>query len=150
MQNPIHRLVTEIKARPHLIRFCLVGAFNSVIDIGLFMFLMNMNVAMYIANFVSTTIALCSSFALNRQYTFRVKGGSIIWHAITFMGATGISLWVIQPLVIHFATPIMPSVLSFIDTKELFAKVLAIATGMVWNYLMYSRFVFRDKGTRIK
>ena len=127
-------------------RFGLVGLFNTAVDVGLYMVLLGLGVPMYWSNFASTSIATASSFFLNRGYTFAAWDGPLWKQAVKFVATTGVSLWIIQPGVIALVQPILPDVawLSALwaSWQPLVAKLAGIAVGMVWNYLMYARFVF--------
>jgi len=61
------------------IRYCLVGGLNTATDLSIFVFLtsvLKMDAAP--ANIVSYTTALCTSFALNRKFTFRASADSLM------------------------------------------------------------------------
>lgn len=123
-------------------RFALVGAASTAIDFGLLFGLHALGLTSIVANFFSTGIAFCFSFAVNRKFTFRDAGGDpkrqlLLYFLFTFFG-----LWVLQPLVIW----LVDAPLGFIRSEALHlfvSKLLATSLTLVWNYLSYSRVVFK-------
>jgi putative flippase GtrA len=123
------------------LRFVVVGVANTALDIGLFMGLIALGVPVIPANMVSTAAALLFSFLVNRSYTFRA-GPGVAGQAARFIVVTLIALWVLQPAVIWLAStwldPLLPRAGAL-----LVAKLLATVVSLVWNYVLYSTFVFR-------
>jgi putative flippase GtrA len=123
------------------LRFVVVGVANTALDIGLFMALIALGVAVVPANMVSTAVALLFSFLVNRSYTFRA-GPGVTGQAARFVVVTLIALWVLQPAVIWLISgwlePLLPRAAAL-----LIAKLLATVVSLVWNYALYSTFVFR-------
>ncbi|GAA1926649.1 GtrA family protein [Microbacterium aoyamense] len=122
-------------------RFIVVGLANTAIDICLFLALTWLNMAVIPANMISTTVALAFSFFVNRFYTFRA-GPGMIGQAVRFLVVTMFALWVLQPLVIWIVSlwlvPLLPEMWAL-----LIAKLAATVVSLIWNYLLYSAFVFR-------
>ena len=133
-------------------RFGLVGLLNTGIDVGLYLVMLSLGLPMYWANFVSTSVATACSFFLNRGYTFAAWEGPLWRQAVKFVATTGVSLWIIQPGVIALVQPILPEVAGLTQLyaawQPLVAKLAGIAVGMVWNYVMYARFVFSQRRAR--
>ncbi|MDR3583798.1 MAG: GtrA family protein [Desulfosporosinus sp.] len=57
-------------------RFCLVGAVNTGVDLTVFTVLSNLGVLLLVAQCVSYTCGVLNSFLLNRTWTFRGRGQS--------------------------------------------------------------------------
>jgi putative flippase GtrA len=114
------------------LRFGLVGIGNTLVD------LVGYTV---IANLISTTMGMALSFTLNRSFTFRAAGGGAVRQIVLFVLVTGIGLWVIQPLVIMLTRDLFAGLP---ETLAIAAPKLAgICVALVWNYVLYSRLVFR-------
>lgn len=123
-------------------RFVLVGGANTLVDVALLFVLTGSGMPVVVANTISTSVALGMSFLLNRRFTFRStghQGRQIFW----FLVVTLIGLWVLQPLIIVGFTALAlvePTALAL-----LIGKILATAVSMTWNYVLYSRVVFRPR-----
>jgi putative flippase GtrA len=128
------------------LRFALVGGINTVIDFGILFSLVYLGLDKIPSNFISTSVAFIFSFFANKTFTFKSKTGNAKREFILFIIVTLFGLWVLQPLVItalsHLLTPL--------HVKEgallLISKLVATVVSLIWNYIMYSRFVFKTKG----
>lgn len=105
------------------------------------MLLLNWGVHIWIANAVSTGIALTVSFFLNKKFTFS-NTGNAARQGVLFLVITLVGLWILQPaamsVVMHFGESRVP------DPWLLFlAKGVATALSMTWNFLLYNKVVFR-------
>jgi len=125
------------------IRFVLVGGFNTGLDFGLMNLFRILGLELLLANTISTGIAMLSSFFLNKRWTFRNAGEDYFRQIVLFFIFTIIGIWAIQNGVIwlikefvpHFGLP--PWI--FDNTT----KVVASVPSLIWNYMTYSKFVFR-------
>ncbi len=123
------------------IRFALVGGTNTAIDFGILFGLTWLGLDKIVANYISTGIALIFSFFANKTFTFKAKSGNAKRQFVSFLVVTLIGLWIIQPGIIWLYTSLMDdSPLSL-----LIAKLIATVASLIWNYLLYSRFVFTHK-----
>ncbi|WP_181775656.1 GtrA family protein [Amycolatopsis pittospori] len=120
------------------LRFGLVGVANTLIDAIGFAVLATMGVPLFVANLLSTTAGMLLSFTLNRNFTFRAKEGDVRRQAILFFAITAFGLWVVQALVIFAVNSAFPGL------HLLIPKFAGIAVGLVWNYLLYAKVVFRQ------
>lgn len=123
------------------LRFVIVGVANTALDFALLFLLTRLGVPLIAANMISTGVALTFSFFLNRSYTFGSSGGAGT-QAVKFVLVTLVGLWILQPIVLVLGMAVLPSLFSQ-DLALLFAKGAATVVSMVWNYLLYDRFVFR-------
>lgn len=129
--------------RSKVLRFLLVGVFNTGLDLSLLMLLLNWGVHIWIANAVSTGIALTVSFFLNKKFTFS-NTGNAARQGFMFLVVTLVGLWLLQPaamsVVIHFGQSTIP------EPWLLFlAKGVATVLSMTWNFLLYNKVVFRSE-----
>jgi len=135
--------------------FVLIGSANTLLDFTIFASLISVGIGIFVANFISTFIALLFSFALNSRYTFRYKGKDKSRKFTIFLLFTLIGLWIIQPLIIKFVlysenvtglTNLFNDFSIFsIKATILFAKGVAIVGSMIWNFVWYNSVVFSNK-----
>jgi putative flippase GtrA len=132
-----------VKKHAEKIRFGIVGIANTAIDFILLFALTALGIDKIVANYISTTTAFIFSFFINRSFTFKSTDGNVKKQFLLFVIVTLIGLWVIQPLVIT-AVSWMLSGSSLAEPILLFiAKVVATVASLIWNYLFYSRLVFK-------
>ena len=115
------------------IRFLLVGGTNTAIDFGLLFILNTLGLPRVPSNTISTGVAFIFSFFANRNFTFSANSGNIKKQMTLFIIVTLFGLWVIQPIIISLISNL------------LFGKIIATAVTLVWNYLFYSRLVFKKE-----
>lgn len=128
-----------LKKHAKKLRFAIVGGTNTVIDFGILFGLSGLGLDKILANYLSTSAALGFSFFANKKYTFKSEA-SAKRQIVPFLVVTLIGLWVLQPLIIWAYTATLGD-----DSLSLFvAKLLATVATLIWNYLLYSRFVFKE------
>ena len=115
------------------IRFLLVGGTNTAIDFGLLFILNTLGLPRVLSNTISTGVAFIFSFFANRNFTFSANSGNIKKQMTLFIIVTLFGLWVIQPIIISLISNLMVG------------KIIATAVTLVWNYLFYSRLVFKKE-----
>ena len=131
------------------IRFALVGGINTLIDFGLlFAFSSLWGIPRGFSNILSTSVAFIFSFFANKRYTFKsTEKDNIVREMILFTVVTLFGLWIIQSLIIHSLTPFIAS-FGLSDELSLFvAKLVATVASLIWNYILYSKVVFKSKST---
>lgn len=128
-------------------RFIAVGLFNTGLDFVLLGVLVWLGVDKYIANYISTTIAMISSFYMNRTYTFKSEGSAKRREIILFFIVTAFGLWVLQPLVIGAIDFVLGSVITNKFILLGIEKVFATGVSLVWNFVLYSQVVFVKQKT---
>jgi len=141
------------------IRFLIIGAINSVIDITLtYLFVNFFALDNFWANFVSTTICGTISFVVNRKWTFEQGDKNLVYHIVSFIIVTLIGVWFLQGFIVSLLTPIISSLFTSLnwpilflipDEALIFSKMLAILVGMCWNYFLYASLVFGKTGDKI-
>ena len=123
------------------LRFILVGIANTAIDFIVLLSLTTFGLPLVVANFISTSVALTFSFFANRTFTFGSTGKKRS-QAVRFLLVTLVGLWVLQPIVLVLAVPVLEGMLSR-EASIVVAKLIATVVSMVWNYLLYDSLVFR-------
>lgn len=133
-----------IKNSQEKLRFGVVGVANTAIDFGLLFGLRALGVPVVTANILSTSVAFCFSFFANKKYTFRAPGtANIKREIISFIIVTLFGLWVIQTGIISLIVWCFGS-----SAFTLFiAKLVATIASLTWNYVLYSRVVFKKEAT---
>jgi len=121
------------------IRYCIVGGINTAIDFSIFLFLTTvLKTAAAPANIVSYTSALCASFILNRNFTFRSPAYSLVPGAqfyrfvginlVSLVGSTA-AIWLLSAMIAPIA-----------------AKLATAPFVTAWGFLAVRFIVFRSKG----
>ena len=132
MVPTLHRL-----RRP--IRFGLVGLSGVVVNTSvLWALLRAVHLPVLLASAVATEIAILSNFALNDCWTFHaVRQHPFLIRLLRFNGVSlgGLS---ITALLLTLLT-------SYSGLHLLLANLLAIGGAMTWNYVVNSRWTWRDK-----
>lgn len=125
------------------LRFGLVGIGNTLVDLIGYTVLMTVGLPMVVANLISTSAGMVLSFTLNRNFTFRAKAGDARLQLVLFFVVTASGLWVMQPVVIALCGGLFSGLGGTLAVVA--PKLVALAIGLVWNYVLYSKLVFRTK-----
>lgn len=140
-------------------KYGIVGILNTAIDFGLLNLLHSQfGLSIVQANLISTTVAMITSFLLNRKYVFSEHDRSIWRHGLSFLVVTAMGLYLIQTFIIHILTvtwvaPLHAAVrlvhtvgLGGIFSDNLVitngAKVVATVATLIWNFMLYKKVVF--------
>lgn len=133
----------HIKKHAEKIRFGIVGIANTALDFALLFLFVGLGLDKIPANYLSTGISFIFSFFVNKSFTFKSKGGNVKKQFIYFIVITIIGLWVIQPLIITAVAATLATT-GWASGVILFAaKIIATVASMIWNYIFYSRLVFK-------
>lgn len=136
-----------LKKHADKFRFAIVGGANTALDFGILFFLTFLGMDKIVANYFSTGLSLIFSFFANKSFTFKHKEGNAKKQFALFLVITLIGLWVIQPLIIWGATAALETTITN-DTANLFvAKLIATFASLIWNYVLYSKIVFKKLST---
>jgi putative flippase GtrA len=132
-----------LKKHADKLRFAIVGGANTALDFGILFLLTFLGMDKIVANYFSTGLSLIFSFFANKSFTFKHKEGNAKKQFVLFLVITLIGLWVIQPLIIWGATTALETTIAN-DTANLFvAKLIATFASLIWNYILYSKIVFK-------
>jgi len=134
----------HLRKHAQKIRFGIVGLANTALDFILLFILVGLGLDKIPANYISTGISFIFSFFVNKKFTFKSKGGNVKKQFAYFIAITIVGLWVIQPIIITIVSNLLEST-GLAEAAILFiAKVIATGASLVWNYLFYSRLVFKE------
>lgn len=135
------------------IRFGLVGAFNTAVDFSiLFVLARLVGIPTVVANIISTSCALAVSYLLNKKAVFRDTDKNNHRQVVLFVVVTLVGLWGVQSVVMLGVSELLHSMLPALGDGTLalvIKKAVATLVSLIWNYLWYSRVVFR-KGSHEK
>lgn len=126
-------------------RYGAVSTLSTSLDLGLYAALTAFGLPPIIANFPATALGFAVSFFINRSYTFDSTNQNVTRQIVLFTIVTLFGLWVIQPAIIYVFEHIYQDAITW--TITIIAKLIAMPVTMLYNYLLYSRVVFRDKST---
>ena len=122
-----------------MVSFLLVGVCNTLIDLVLF-WMLNAPLGIVWANFVSTSAGMTFSFLVNGRHTFGAARVTLR-QAVLFVAANGLTLWVVQPILIALIHDVA-------TVPLMIAKVLALGGSVVANFLLYRYVVWRERADR--
>lgn len=132
-----------LKKHAEKLRFAIVGGANTALDFGILFLLVFFGLDKIPANFISTSIAFVFSFFVNKSFTFKSTNGNAKKQFVMFLVITMIGLWVLQPLIITGVSLLFAST-GWAEPVILFiGKLLATVVTLVWNYVLYARYVFK-------
>lgn len=128
------------------IRFVLVGAVNTTVDFIVLFLLVSIGFLPFVANIFSTTAALLTSFVLNKKAVFRDTEKGNYKQFIVFVVVTLAAIWGLQGIVIMTVNEVARALLHMEGPQVLLVgKIIATLFSLTWNYLWYSRVVFRQE-----
>jgi len=134
-----------LKKHVEKLRFAIVGGANTAIDFSVLFILVLFGIDKITSNFISTSVALSFSFFANKKFTFGTVGKSSHYDIVKFLGITLFGLWIIQPVIINSVVVLTDSMHINKFIVLFIAKCLAAGVTMVWNYLLYRKFVFNKQ-----
>ena len=136
-----------LKKHETKLRFGIIGGINTALDFGLlFVFSSLFGIPRGFANIFSTSFSFIFSFFANKRYTFKSSSKeNVVREMVLFTVVTLFGLWVIQGLIIHFLTPVIINLGTTEELALLASKLIATVASLIWNYLLYSRVVFKHK-----
>lgn len=135
--------MVAIKNKAEKIRYGAVGSFNTALDFGLLFILSWLGLPVIAANITSSTTAFIVSFVANKKFTFQTTDTNVKREVMLFIAVTLFGLWVLQSIVILTVKPVIGSVITDDNLILLIAKLIATAVTLIWNYILYSRVVFK-------
>jgi putative flippase GtrA len=153
MPEPYRR--TAIKHR-ELLKFAMVGGTTWVIDTVVFLGLKTtvLEPKPLTAKIIAVLVATIVSYVLNREWSFRTRGGRERHHeAALFFVISGVGVAVytaplaISRYVLHLAEPnvtlLTQEVADFVS-----GQILGVLLGMAFRWWAFRRFVFPDEHVR--
>ena len=131
-----------LKKHAEKLRFAIVGGVNTTIDFAILFILVALGIPAIVSNFISTSLALIFSFYANKNFTFKNETTNKT-QFIYFLAITLFGLWVIQPVIIEGIKMSLSATLLNNYIVLFVGKITATIVTLIWNYLLYKRFVFK-------
>ena len=131
------------------VRFMMVGVANTITDFVVLLSLVSVwGVHAAVANIASTTCALIVSFSLNKKAVFPESKPMTAHAVIVFIAVTLAGIWFVQTVIMTQLYNLLKGWLHIDGGVHLImilvvAKIIGIIAGSVWNYMWYSRVVFK-------
>lgn len=132
-----------IKKHAEKLKFAIVGGANTALDFLILFLLVASGLNAITSNYISTGIAFIFSFFVNKSFTFQNKSKKILKQFALFIAVTIFGLWVIQPIIIAGFIAATESLAWEAAAVLFIAKIIATLASLVWNYLWYSKVVFK-------
>lgn len=138
--------MVNLKITPRKIRFSLVSSIATTIDFGILISLTSLlGLPLIASNFISTAVSFIFSFFANKKFSFKTANHHIPREAWQFILVTLFGIWVIQPLIIWPLENLLESFALRGIIAVIIAKLIASIATFFWNYLWYTRVVFKKK-----
>jgi putative flippase GtrA len=119
-------------------RFILAGGSAFIVEYASFLILMSLGLPILIANTISFLAGLVTSFTLNKVFVFNNRDETVRQFtmytsiALVNLGISDVLIWVSTHVWdLHYAV----------------AKIVAVAFIALWNYGIFSRIIFINKGS---
>lgn len=125
------------------IRYGIVGIFNTALDFTLLFIFVALGIERIPANYLSTGVSMVFSFYGNRKFAFKHTTGEKHKQFVLFVVVTVLGMWVLQPLVIWIVSAVTDPYIANQSIHLFIAKLAATGASLVWNYMLYSRIVFK-------
>lgn len=142
-EQPKSRAKSLVSKHAQKLRFAIVGGANTALDFILLFLFTGLGVDKILANYFSTGLSLVFSFFANKSFTFKHKTGNAKKQFALFLIITITGLWVIQPIIIWVSTSALEPYITSEPINLFIAKLIATVASLIWNYLLYSRLVFK-------
>lgn len=139
-----------------LLKFGLVGGTTWVIDTAVFLLLKNTVLIEkpLTAKIIAVLVATIASYVLNREWSFRTRGGRERHHeAALFFLVSGVGVAVysaplaVSRYLLHLSVPEV-SLLTQEVADFVSGQVVGVLIGMAFRWWAFRRFVFPDEGVR--
>ncbi len=120
--------------RKRFVMYATIGAFGAIVDLSLFVFLHHFGFSLLIANIFATSCAVLHNFFWHHFVTFKEHGQAprVAFFTFVFVSLVGIALNSLVVLA-GVSLGLFPAI----------AKIIAIGSVTVWNYVMNTRVTFR-------
>ncbi len=138
MMPPVKQHLEKIPLTARqFIKFCIVGVTNTGVDFAAFLLFTRIFDFHYlVANIFAFCISVTNSYLLNRAFTFKSKQSKKTEYA-SFFAVMVVGL-VLAELILSFGVEVL-------GLGDLYAKAMAIAVVMFWNFFGSKHFAFKVK-----
>jgi putative flippase GtrA len=128
--------ILRIEIYKQFIKFCIIGALNTIIDYAIYL-LLNRVYGLYFlyANIIAITVAMTSSFIFNKYWTFRNNEKKIPIQSVKFIIVNVIYFFLNNSIVFALA--------NYFAIYDILAKIAATIVGLFWNFIANRYWTFK-------
>jgi putative flippase GtrA len=116
-----------------LMKFGLVGVFNTLITIGSYILLLQIGINYIFANVLGYVLGVLNSFYWNKRWVFKVESSD---KAIFF------KFVVVNIISLSINTLILYIIVNFTSSNYYIAQILATGFGLVTNFYLNNKWTF--------
>lgn len=125
-----------------------MGGMNTAIDFAVYLLAIQFGAPVLLANYLSTSVALCVSFIANKQFTFKDTSKTKLSQISKFLAVTLFGLWVLQPIIIQAVIILGDSLPMPTTGLYVVGKIIATIVTLLWNYVLYNKIVFKHMDSK--
>lgn len=147
-------ILAQNKERVRFLKFAMVGAIGSVVDIVIMNLLTHLvNLRLVYAGTISLVCAIVSNFLLNRYWTYPDSRSRHFMHQLSMFFLVNLIGIVFRIPILHFVEPVMANAFERMahlshSSAEIIARnaTLAFAIGvvMIWNFFINRYWTYND------
>ena len=135
--NIIQLIKAKIPWFAQFLRFGIIGAFNTLLALGIYELLVYLGLAPQLSNFIAFIISVANAYFWNRKWVFQTKtaDNKAILRFFTLYGATYL-----------ISAGLLLLWLDVLHINKYIAPVLSLFVTIPTNFLFSKLWVFRSKG----
>jgi putative flippase GtrA len=141
----VRRLYETFQILVHEIaKFGIVGAFNYILDVGLFNLLLTQGLhhKPLTAKTISTVIAATSSYFMNRHWTWRHRARRGLWREYgTFIVLSAVALAITLGF-LAFGQYVLHQ--DSLVARNFWGNIVGVGAAMIWRFWAFKRWVFLE------
>lgn len=135
----------NFRITPRKVRFSIVSVSATLTDFAALITLTSFGVPIILANYISTSLGFIVSFFGSKKYAFKTANHRIKHEIPLFLLITLTGIWLLQPFIIWAIKPFIMELPIMNWGVVVLAKLAASSVTFLWNYLFYTRLVFKKK-----
>lgn len=116
------------------VKFCLVGATSTTIDLGLFAYLRSIDVPRLLAQTTSFSVAVTNGFFWNRRWTFRAVDPERARRQYAAFYAVNVVGFCLNTSLLYLFAHLFVTAGLPVRQAELLGKALAVPLVAIWNF----------------
>jgi putative flippase GtrA len=116
------------------VKFCLVGATSTSIDLGLFALFRSLDIPLLVAQTLAFSVAVTNGFFWNRRWTFRVKGPEKARRQYAQFYVVNVVGFVLNTSLLLLFAHLLATMGQPQRRAELLGKMMAVPIVAIWNF----------------